>query len=153
MRCISPAGSGKTSLLEGRKGLAVDDSSVKSPGETGLAHLLSSALFDLLEEKQVDTGLACILHLQMPQLPTDHHHQIMIVLAAVNKLTKVFLSLQSASEHTCINSNSSCCCCCCCATSLCVVASLNTASKCTACAAVMAPVISGPPQPAAVALC
>ena len=53
-----PAGSGKTSLLEGWRGLAVDDDSASSPGEPGLVQLLSSALFNLLEEKQVDTGLA-----------------------------------------------------------------------------------------------
>ncbi|KAL0027342.1 hypothetical protein WJX79_002340, partial [Trebouxia sp. C0005] len=49
-------GTGKTSLLEGRNGIAIDDDSTKTPGQEGLVQLISASLFDLLEEKQLSTG-------------------------------------------------------------------------------------------------
>lgn len=50
------AGTGKTSLLEGRKGIAIDDDSTNSTSQEGLARLIGTSLFDLLEEKQLSTG-------------------------------------------------------------------------------------------------
>ncbi len=55
MTCIA-AGTGKTSLLEGRNGIAIDDDSTNTPGQEGLVQLISASLFDLLEEKQLSTG-------------------------------------------------------------------------------------------------
>ena len=59
--CSTPAhfdaaGTGKTSLLEGRKGIAVDDDSTNSTSQEGLAQLLGTSLFEMLEEKQLSTG-------------------------------------------------------------------------------------------------
>jgi len=51
------AGTGKTSLLEGRNGIAIDDDSTNTPGQEGLVQLISASLFALLEEKQLSTGL------------------------------------------------------------------------------------------------
>ena len=56
INCIA-AGTGKTSLLEGRNGIAIDDDSTNTPGQEGLVRLISASLFDLLEEKQLTTGL------------------------------------------------------------------------------------------------
>ncbi len=56
MTCIA-AGTGKTSLLKGRDGIAIDDDSTNTPGQEGLVQLISASLFDLLEEKQLSTGL------------------------------------------------------------------------------------------------
>lgn len=53
---IDAADTGKTSLLEGRKGIAVDDDSTNSISQEGLAQLLGTSLFDMLEEKQLSTG-------------------------------------------------------------------------------------------------
>lgn len=50
------AGTGKTSLLEGRRGIAIDDDSTNSLSQEGLVQLLSSSLFSLLEDKQTSTG-------------------------------------------------------------------------------------------------
>ena len=52
------AGSGKTSLFEGRSGTAIDDSSSSTPSQEGLMQLIGTSLFDLLEDKQVTTGLS-----------------------------------------------------------------------------------------------
>ena len=49
-------GSGKTSILEGRSGTEVNDSSVSAASQEGVVQLASKALFDLLEEKQIVTG-------------------------------------------------------------------------------------------------
>lgn len=50
------ADTGKTSLLEGRKGIVVDDDSTNSTSQEGLAQLIGTSLFDMLEEKQLSTG-------------------------------------------------------------------------------------------------
>lgn len=44
-------------MLEGRNGIAIDDDSINTPGQEGLVDLISASLFDLLEEKQLSTGL------------------------------------------------------------------------------------------------
>ena len=44
-------------MLEGRNGIAIDDDSTNTPGQEGLVQLISASLFDLLEEKQLSTGL------------------------------------------------------------------------------------------------
>ncbi|KAL3133113.1 hypothetical protein ABBQ38_007012 [Trebouxia sp. C0009 RCD-2024] len=49
-------GTGKTSILEGRKGTAIDDDSTNSSGQEGLAQLVGTSLFEMLEDKQVSTG-------------------------------------------------------------------------------------------------
>lgn len=51
------SGAGKTSLLEGRSGTAIDDDSTNSPSQEGLVHLIAASLFDLLDKKQATTGL------------------------------------------------------------------------------------------------
>ena len=53
---IDAAGTGKTSLLEGRKGITIDDDSTNSTSQEGLAQLIGTSLFDMLEEKQLSTG-------------------------------------------------------------------------------------------------
>ena len=50
------AGSGKTSILEGRSSTEIDDSSNSTPSQEGLVQLISKSLFELLQEKQVVTG-------------------------------------------------------------------------------------------------
>ena len=54
--CTCAAGTGKTSLLEGPKGVAIDDDSTNSPSQNGLTQLAGTLLFELLEEKQVSSG-------------------------------------------------------------------------------------------------
>ncbi|KAL3149266.1 hypothetical protein ABBQ32_002083 [Trebouxia sp. C0010 RCD-2024] len=49
-------GTGKTSLLEGRKGIDIDDDSTNSSSQEGLAQLLGTSLFEMLEDKQVSSG-------------------------------------------------------------------------------------------------
>ena len=49
-------GTGKTSLLEGRKGIAIDDDSTNTSDQEGLAQLIGTSLFELLEDKQVSSG-------------------------------------------------------------------------------------------------
>ena len=82
------AGSGKTCLLEGRAGLALDDDSVNSHDEGGLVQQLAASLFEMLEEKQVATGLVCVQVMLIPLFvctkrhlrPTDHHHQDLMLI-------------------------------------------------------------------------
>lgn len=50
------AGSGKTSIFEGRSSSALNDSSSSEPSEPGLVQLVSQGLYDLLEDKLIATG-------------------------------------------------------------------------------------------------
>ena len=57
---LADTDTGKTALLDGRRGIVINDDSTNSPEQQGLVQLIGTSLYDMLEEKELSTGTSLV---------------------------------------------------------------------------------------------